>query len=84
MNHDIETQSAVAAAAATAATKSMQVGFVGSAIALITSNEFVGGIGMLLALLGFCVNWYFKRREDKRQQVLFELQVKELKQGKDD
>jgi hypothetical protein len=84
MNHDIETQSAVAAAAATAATKSMQVGFIGSAIALVTSNEFVAGMGMLLALLGFCVNWYFKRREDKRQQALFELEIAALKQGKDD
>lgn len=35
----------------------------------LTSNEFAVLIGAFVAVGGFCVNWYYRHKEDKRQQA---------------
>lgn len=55
-------QHTVEAIAASAASKSM---YTGAGITLggwWTSNEFLGVAGLLIAALGFMVNWFYKHR----------------------
>jgi len=42
----------------------------GSAIATIFSfiNQYAAAIGVVIAILGFCVNWYYKHKQDKREE----------------
>ena len=59
---DTAAQHTVEAIAASAASKSM---YTGAGITLggwWTSNEFLGVAGLLIATLGFMVNWFYKHR----------------------
>jgi cbb3-type cytochrome oxidase subunit 3 len=35
----------------------------------LTSNEFAVLAGTMIAIAGFIINWYYKYKEDKRQQA---------------
>jgi uncharacterized membrane protein len=43
----------------------------GSAVAAIFSflNQYAAGIGVCIAVLGFCVNWYYRHKQDKREEA---------------
>lgn len=59
---DTAAQHTAEAIAASTASKSM---YAGAGIGLggwWTSNEFLGLAGLLIALLGFAVNWFYKHR----------------------
>lgn len=45
------------------------------------SNEFLGLAGLLIAIAGLLVNVYFKRKEDARQQQLFEASLAKINGG---
>jgi hypothetical protein len=49
--------------------------------AWLLSNEGLGFLGLVVAVLGLLMNLYFKRKEDKRQQSLFEAEMQKLKDG---
>lgn len=43
------------------------------------SSEFVGVIGILIALAGFCVSWYYKRKASQRMEKESQLKQEETK-----
>ena len=43
------------------------------------SSEFVGVIGVLIALAGVCVNWYYKRKASLRMEKESQLKQEETK-----
>ncbi len=57
------------AAVSAAASKSTYAGAGTSVMGWMMSSEFTILIGLLVAVGGFLVNWYYKAKEDKRRQV---------------
>ncbi len=49
--------------------KATNVGAGTSIVAWVLSSEFGMLAGLILAAAGFLVNWYYKHKEDKRQQL---------------
>lgn len=70
-------QAAFEAAAAASASKVMYSGGAAAGAGAIFSNEVLGLLGLLIALAGFLVNWYYRRRQDQREERLREWQMKE-------
>lgn len=60
------TAAALASKAATTVTYTFSIG---SVIAYMASAQFVGFIGLLVALGSFFVNSYYKRKEDRRREA---------------
>lgn len=54
---------------AAAGSKATYTGAGASVYGWFTSNEFAVVAGVTLALAGFLVNWYYRHKEDKRQQL---------------
>ena len=52
-----------------AASKATYTGAGTSVMGWMLSSEFTILIGLLVAIGGFLVNWYYKAKEDKRQQA---------------
>lgn len=78
MDADKVQQVADAASAASIASIAYKFGWGGTATFLISwvvSSEFGVLIGVLLGLGGFLVTWYYKHKENKRQQELHEIRV---------
>ncbi len=50
----------------------------------LSINEALGIAGFVLAVGGFVLNWYYRRKADTRAQRLFELREKRLLQGRED
>lgn len=44
-----------------------------------TWQSISAAAGVVLALLTFLINWYYKAREDKREQEKHELEIERLK-----
>ena len=44
----------------------------------IVSKEVLAVSGVMIALLGLCINWYYKRQDNKRARLEHELRVREL------
>ncbi len=64
-----EQQVAVDSTIAATAGKFTYAGAGTSLFGWFTSNEFAVLVGTLLAIGGFIVNWYYRHKEDKRQQA---------------
>lgn len=45
----------------------------------IVSQEVLAVSGVMIALLGLCINWYYKRQENARAQAEHELRMIDLK-----
>lgn len=60
-------QEAFEAAVAASATKAMYGGAGASIGGLAMSNELLGVLGLLIALAGFAVNFYYRRKQDERE-----------------
>lgn len=56
------------AAVAASATKAMYGGAGTAAGGFVMSNEMLGLLGLLIALAGFGVNTYYRRKQDVREQ----------------
>lgn len=63
-----EHQATFDATMAAAGSKATYTGAGASLMGWVLSSEFGVLIGLLLGLGGFIVNWYYKHKEDKRQQ----------------
>ncbi len=53
----------------TVASKATYSGAGTSVVGWVLSSEFTLVFGLLVAIGGFFVNWYYKYKEDKRQQA---------------
>lgn len=71
--------SSLDAAASAAASKVTYAGAGASVFGWLASSEAVAIVGILAAIIGLAVNFYFKRREDKRQQELHAAQMRALR-----
>ncbi len=60
--------SAFEAAAASGASKATYTGAGASVAAGVSGNDWMAILGLLVAVAGFAVNLYYKRKEDRRQQ----------------
>lgn len=60
-------QEAFEAAAAAGATKAMYGGAGAGIGGFVMSNELLGVLGLLIALAGFAVNFYYRRKQDQRE-----------------
>ncbi len=47
------------------------VGFLGS-------SHFIGLVGLIVAVGGFLVNWYYKHKEDRRREAKWQKEMKKL------
>lgn len=54
---------------ATIGSKATYTGAGTSVFGWFTSNEFALLVGVIVAVGGFIVNWYYKHKEDKRRQA---------------
>jgi len=66
---DAAHQHALDATIAAAASKATYAGASGSIVAWFLSSEFGMLAGLFIGLCGFGVNWYYRHKEDKRQQA---------------
>ena len=44
--------------------------------AWLAQQDWLLIIGTLASVLGLCITWYFKLKEERRQQKLFEVEMK--------
>lgn len=70
--------SAASAAVAGWATKATYTGAGALLIGWLTSSQFGVLAGLLLGFSGFLVNWYYKAREDRRQEREHQLKVRNI------
>lgn len=56
--------------------KATYTGATMSIMGWVMSSEFGILIGIVLGVAGFIVNWYYRYKQDKREQELFEQQMK--------
>lgn len=64
-------------------TKAIATGAGLTSFGWITSNEFLGLVGATVAVAGFVITWYYKRKSDARQEVVHQLRVARLRKGLD-
>ena len=70
MNHESTTEAAAATAAVATAANKVTIGGAGvTGLAWLTSNEFLGLAGFVIALASLLIGWYYKR-ETKKLQLL--------------
>lgn len=62
-------QHAIENTVATVAGKATYVGTGTTVTGWLLSNEFAMGLGLLLAVGGFACNWYYKHKQDRREQA---------------
>ena len=77
---DQATYQAVAAVA-------QKVSAVGGGAALVgglTANEVAGFGGLLVAIVGVLIQWYYKHKADKRANMLYERRMERIDSGEDD
>lgn len=71
-----EQQATFDATMATVGSKATYTGATASILGWALSSEFGILMGLLLGVGGFIVNWYYRHKEDKRQQAEHELRMK--------
>lgn len=50
-----------------------------------TSSEFLGVAGLVIAVLGFLLNWYYKAKADRRNEALTRARIDSIvRTGKSD
>lgn len=49
----------------------------------ITSNEFLGLVGAIVAVAGLAITWYYKREANRRHAREHELRMARLRRGMD-
>jgi hypothetical protein len=81
---------ATTAAIASKASTATYVGAVGSIVAFMASAQFVAIAGLAIGVLGFIVNWYYRRKEyrlreaaERREREVHEARMKRYMAGFD-
>ena len=64
-----ENQATVEAAIAAAGSKATYGGASTTVVSWLLSSEFGMLMGILIGLGGLCVNWYYRHKQDKRDQA---------------
>lgn len=64
-----EQQATFDATMAAAGSKATYTGATASVVGWVLSSEFGILVGLLLGVGGFIVNWYYKHKQDKREQA---------------
>jgi len=72
-------QSAHDVAIATVANKVTVGGGTAALLGGVTANDLLTFLGALAAISGALVNWYYRRRADKRDKELHEAQLDEIR-----
>jgi hypothetical protein len=72
---------AIEAAASAVASKSTYAGAGTSFLGWLLSSEFTVIFGIVVALAGLGVNWYYKAKADRRQQAEHEARMTRLQRG---
>ena len=75
--HDID------ATLAAAGSKATLVGAGASVASWLTSSEFGVLAGLVLGIAGLLVNWFFRRRSDKREQAYHDARMRNLERSSD-
>ena len=73
---------ALEAATSAVASKSTYGGAAASVLGWMLSSEFTVIVGIVVAVVGLVVNWYYKAKADRRQQAEHEARMARLKRGK--
>lgn len=60
------------AAASAAASKATYGGAGSVLLGTLLSNEFAVGVGIVIGVAGFCVNWYYQHRAARRAEAEIE------------
>jgi hypothetical protein len=76
-----QTEATIEATLAAVGQKTTIGGASATGFAWLFSNEFMGLMGLLVAIAGLLVNVYFKRKEDARQQALHDAEMAALRSG---
>lgn len=62
---------------AAAGSKATYGGSGASVVGWLMSSEFGVLVGILIGVGGFCVNWYYRHKQDKREQAEHERRMHE-------
>ena len=62
---------------AAAGSKATYGGAGASVVGWLMSSEFGVLVGILIGVGGFCVNWYYRHKQDKREQAEHERRMRE-------
>lgn len=73
----VDSSSAFDTTMAALGSKATYTGATTSILGWVMSSEFGILIGIVLGIGGFMVNWYYKYKQDKREQELHEKLMKE-------
>lgn len=76
---DTTKQHTIEAAAAALGSKATQAGAGVSILGWLTSSEAGVFFGILIGVIGLMVNFWFKWREDKRQQMAHEAKMRAIR-----
>jgi len=72
---------ALEAAAAAVASKTTYGGAAASFLGWLMSSEFTIVVGLVVAVGGFAVNWYYKAKANRRAEELFKARMERIKAG---
>lgn len=72
----VESQGAFDTTMAALGSKATYTGAGASIVGWIMSSEFGILLGIILGVGGFVINWYYKHKQDKREQELHEQRMK--------
>jgi hypothetical protein len=75
---------AIEASVAAVASKSTYAGAGSAALGWFLSNEFAVVFGIVVAAVGLLVNWYYKRKADRRAEHLHAVRLRRLNAGLSD
>lgn len=74
-----EQQTTFDATMAAAGSKATYTGATTSVVGWVLSSEFGVLVGLLLGIGGFGINWYYKHKQDKREQAEHERRMRAYK-----
>lgn len=72
-------QEAVESMLAATGSKATYGGAGASVVGWVLSNEFAVLVGLIVGVLGLIVNWYFKLKQDRREQAAHELRMADIR-----
>ena len=78
---DTDSHNVVMASIGSGATKT---GASGAVLGWLFSQEGLAILGVVIAVIGLAVNWYYKYQDNKRAKLEHELRVRELMEGDDE
>lgn len=64
-----EQQATIDATFASVGSKATYTGATTSVLSWVLSSEFGILFGLMLGFGGFCINWYYKHKQDRREQA---------------